>query len=260
MQGRSPVKIVNVFALSVAVLSGSTSAMADNVRVLATGVFATSLHDLKASFKSDSGEEVQVTIANAGKVAERLLAGEPADVVMTSSSGVDALVRQGKLDGSSKILIGRMRLGFGVRAGTPTQALESAAQVRALLLAAPAVAFIDPRGGATAGAFIEAALEKLGIADTIRAKAILCADGSEVVAALASGKAAIGMTQASEIIGAPGVDFSGYLPDQLNAVSVYAAATVGPTPPKSATALLHFMQSPAAIERLHRAGWDVIKP
>ncbi len=74
-----------------------------------------------------------VTIANAGKVAERLLAGEPADVVMTSSSGVDALVRQGKLGRLSKILIGRMRLGFGVRAGTPTQALESAAQVRALL-------------------------------------------------------------------------------------------------------------------------------
>ncbi len=51
-------KIVNLFALGVAVLSGSTSAVADNVRVLATGVFATSLHDLKASFKSDSGEDV----------------------------------------------------------------------------------------------------------------------------------------------------------------------------------------------------------
>lgn len=253
-------KALRIVALGVLLLSGPTGALASEVRVLAAGVFGTSLRDLEAPFKSESGADIRLTVANAGKVTAKLLAGEPADVVMTSSAGIDALVRQGKLAGSSKIVIGRMRLGLGIRAGSPVQPLETSDQVRALFVAAPAIAYVDPRGGATAGTFAEAVFAKLGIADAVHAKAILCEDGAEVDAALTSGKATVGMAQASEIIGAPGTAFAGYLPEPLNAVTVYAAATVDPAAPQAATALLKFMQSPAAIARLQSAGWDLIKP
>jgi molybdate transport system substrate-binding protein len=258
--GNGAVDRLRLLALAVLLSGVTTNAIAGDVRVLAAGVFGTSLRELRSPFKSESGDDIQATISNAGKVAAKLLAGEPADVVMTSSVGIDALVGQGKLAGSTKMVIGRMRLGLGARAGAPIQAVGSADEVRARLLAAPAIAYIDPRGGATAGKILEAVFDKLGIADAVHTKAILCDDGAEVVAALSSGKATIGMAQASEIIGAPGVAFSGYLPDPLNAATEYAAAAVAPISTKEAAALLQFMQSPAATKRLQLAGWDLVKP
>ncbi len=233
---------------------------ADSVRVLATGVFATSLRDLEVPFQAASGARLQVTIANAGGVYTLLTGGEPADVVMTSAAGLEALARKGRVNVGSRIDIGLMRLGIGVRAGAPLPDVSSPEQLRALFLAAHGVAYIDPHGGATAGAFSEKVLTSLGIADAVHKKAILCTDGAEVVAALVAQKAGAGLTQASELQGAPGVDFAGYLPDALNATTLYAAAATAPAPSPATIAFLQFMRGPLATERLRRAGWDPIKP
>src|ERR1700760_2845633 len=83
------VQALRILTLGVLLLGGPTSATANDVRVLAAGVFGTSLRALAAPFKSDSGADIQLTVANAGKIAAKLLAGEPADVVMTSSAGID---------------------------------------------------------------------------------------------------------------------------------------------------------------------------
>lgn len=256
MVSKSTKKLSRIVGLGVLLLGGSSGATAEDLHILATGVFATSLRDLQASFRASSGANFQANISNAGKVSAKLMAGEPADVVMTSAAGIDALARQGKLDGSSKVEVGHMRLGLGVRTGATIRDLESSGQIRESFLRAPAVAYIDPRGGATAGTFSEAVFKALEIEDAVHAKAVLCEDGADVVAALVSGKATIGMAQASEIIGSPGVGFAGYLPESLNVVTVYAAATVGTNPRKSAKAFLRFLQSPSAVERFRLAGWD----
>ncbi len=248
---------VGAFVLCAVLTAGAGRAMADDVRVLATGVFATSLRDLHAAFAASGGTGFQATIGNAGQVHAKLMAGAPADVVMTSSSGVDALVREGTLDAGSRVEIGRMRLGLAVRDGAPMPDATTRDRVRALFLAAPAVAYVDPRGGATAGAFAERVFDLLGIADAVHGKSVLCDDGAEVVAALTSGRATLGMTQASEILGAPGVAFAGFLPEPLNSVSTYAAAAVLRAQPSAAATFLRFMTSPPAVERLRRAGWDV---
>ena len=57
------------------------------VRVLATGVFASALESLAAPFEVARGIKIQISIGNAGEVASRVAAGEPADLVMTSSAG-----------------------------------------------------------------------------------------------------------------------------------------------------------------------------
>ena len=232
-------------------------AMADDVRVLATGVFATSLRDLHAPFAAASGSGFVATVANAGGVKEKVLAGVPADVVLTSSAGIDALARAGKLDGASKVEIGRMRLGLGVPVGAPVPATATPDQVRAVFLASRAIAYVDPRGGATAGAFAETAFDRLGVAAAVHAKAVLCNDGAEVVAALSSGRATVGVTQASEISGATGAVFAGVLPDALNTESTYAGATMSAVPTHAAVEFLAFLRGPAATARLRQAGWSV---
>ena len=166
------------------------------VHLLATGVFATALQSLAPAFEASSGSQIQVSIANAGEVAARAAAGEPADLVMTSSAGVKALAKQGAVL-SDEVVIGKMRLGVAVRSGAAMQSLgaslASADTFRTLLISAEKVAYIDPNGGGTSGPFFEKMFASLGVADAVHAKAVLCKTGAEIVNAVSSGRAAIGM-------------------------------------------------------------------
>jgi molybdate transport system substrate-binding protein len=233
----------------------------ERIQVLATGVFATALQSLAQPFEAASSTRIQVSIANAGEVASRMAAGEAADLVMTSSAGVKTLARQGALS-AEEVVVGKMRLGVAVRSGAAMQdlsaSLTSAETFRTLLLSADKVAYIDPNGGGTSGPFFEKIFASLGVADAVHAKAVLCKTGAEIVRAVASGQASIGMTQASEIIGADGVVFAGYLPDALNLTTVYSASiAVRSAKAKAASAFLAFVTGPIGSDQLRRAGWDI---
>jgi molybdate transport system substrate-binding protein len=227
------------------------------VRVLATGVFATALQSLARPFESASAYKIQVSIANAGEVASRIAAGEAADLVMSSSAGVKTLAKQNALV-ANEVIIGKMRLGVAVPSDATTPDLTSAETFRTLLLSSSKIAYIDPNGGGTSGPFFEKMFASLGVADAVHAKALLCKDGSEIVRAVASGSAAIGMTQGSEIVGASGVAFAGYLPNSLNLTTVYSASiTTRSNNPKGASAFLEFVSGPIGSDHLRRAGWDI---
>jgi molybdate transport system substrate-binding protein len=227
------------------------------VRVLATGVFATALQSLAQPFETASGYKIQVSIANAGEVASRIVAGEAADLVMTSSAGVKTLAKQGALV-SNEVVIGKMRLGVAVQSGATMPDLTTAETFRTLLLSAGKVAYIDPNGGGTSGPFFEKMFASLGVADAVHAKAVLCKTGAEIVTAVASGRAAIGMTQGSEIVGANGVAFAGHLPNSLNLTTVYSASIATRSKnPKGASAFLAFVAGPIGSDHLRRAGWDI---
>ena len=198
-----------------------------------------------------------MSIANAGEVAARVVAGEAADLVMSSSAGVKALARQGALL-PNEVVIGRMRLGIAVHSGAAMPDLSSTEAFRALLLSADKVAYIDPNGGGTSGPFFEKMFASLGVADAVHARAVLCKTGVDIVKAVASGSAAIGMTQASEIIGASGVAFAGYLPDAQNLTTVYSASMARESKnAKAASEFLAFVAGPSASDHLRRAGWDI---
>jgi molybdate transport system substrate-binding protein len=231
------------------------------LQVIATGVYEHALKDLAALFKARTGQGVAFIITNAGGVAAKLDANAAADVVMTSSAGIDSLAAKGRVVGATKIDVGGMRLGVAVKSGTPVPDIKTSAALREVLRAAPAVASIDPHGGGTSGPFIDKLLERLGVAHQVRAKGILCATGADVVRAVASGRASIGMTQAAELIGLPGLAFAGFLPDDLQLVTVYSAAvTANGKFPAAAAAFIAFITGPDGAERLRSSGWDAAPP
>ena len=251
-------KTIPLLANLAILLATQLPAMAQEpVRVLATGVFATALESLAAPFEVARGIKIQMSIGNAGEVAARVAAGEPADLVMTSSAGIKALAKQNAVV-ADEVVIGKMRLGVAIRTGAATPDLSSAETLKALLLSADKIAYIDPNGGGTAGPAFEKILVSLGVADAVHAKAVLGKTGKEIVTAVASGNATIGMTQASELVGANGVAFAGYLPDTQNLTTVYSAAlATRSNNPKAASAFLEFVTSPIGTDQFRRAGWDI---
>jgi molybdate transport system substrate-binding protein len=231
------------------------------LQVIATGVYEHVLKDLAAPFATRNGQGVAFIITNAGGVIAKLDASAAVDVVMTSSAGIDSLAAKGRVAAATKADVGGMRLGVAVKSGTPVPDIKTSGALREVLRAAPAVASIDPHGGGTSGPFIDKLFERLGVAHEVRAKGILCATGADVVRAVASGRASLGMTQAAELIGLPGLAFAGFLPDDLQLVTVYSAAvTATAKSPAAAAAFIAFITGPDAAERLRRSGWDAAPP
>src|SRR5712671_4543908 len=208
-------------------LSSDRHASATDLHVIAAGAFEHVLHALAEPFGTESGHVLRLRISNADGVIRKLESDEsdePADVVFTSSAGIDALAAKGRLDAATKVEVGRMRLGVAVGPSAAAPDLATADTLLAALLAAPAIAYIDPRGGGTTGPYFVTLFERLGMASEIAQKGVLCATGKDVVRAVASGRATIGLTQASELIGVADVRFAGYLPADLQLISVYCAA------------------------------------
>jgi molybdate transport system substrate-binding protein len=227
------------------------------LHVTAAGAYEHVLDKLIPVFTLESGISIRLAVANAAGVIKRLETKEAVDVVLTSAAGIDHLVAGGLADRGSSVEIGRMRLGVAVAPGLPMPDLSTAASVRSFLLAAPHVAFIDPKGGGTSGPFIAKLFERLGVADHVNQSGVLSKTGKDVVRAVEAGAATCGLTQASELIGAKGVQFAGYLPEELQVVSVYAGAVATQTRvPDLAADFIRFLKSAASAAAFRNAGWD----
>ena len=57
--------------------------------------------------------------ATSGAVATRVQKGEAADVLITSSAGIDGLIKQGRLVADSRAELAKAGIGVAVRKGAP---------------------------------------------------------------------------------------------------------------------------------------------
>jgi len=89
-------------------------------------------------------------------------------------------------------------------------------------VAAKSVAYIDPQAGGSSGIYVAGLLEKLGIANEIKPKAVLV-HGGAVADHVAKGEAELGIHQISEILPVKGITLVGALPKEIQNYTIYAA-------------------------------------
>lgn len=159
-----------------------------------------------------------------GALRDLVLAGARPRVVVLSDDAIARLGTASLVVAGSTRAIGRTGVALATRAGAPLPDISTPAALRAALLATPSFAYADPARGATAGAHIGRLFERLGIAEAMRAKARLVPFGVEGVTLAANGEVALAASQATEIIGRPGVALVGFLPDPLQLWTPYAIA------------------------------------
>jgi molybdate transport system substrate-binding protein len=228
------------------------------LRVLGTGAVAAVTQDLAAVFSARSGRQVVITTANAGVAARRLREGEAADLMLNSADQVGRLAADGLLDGTTVRELGRMLIGVAVRDGAPKPDISTEAALRAAILAAPVIAHSDPATGATAGTHAARLIERLGIAEQMRPRTLVFPGGGAAVAAVAEGRAAVALTQISEIIAVPGATLVGPLPGNAQLVTPYlGAVTTGAADREGAAGFLAWLTSPEGQTRFRAAGFAV---
>jgi molybdate transport system substrate-binding protein len=218
------------------------------LKILCTQALRTSLNELAPRFEQASGIKVELSIAPSGKLVARVRGGEAADVLIANAPNIDALIKEGKISGV-RVDLARAEVGLVVRAGRAKPDISSADGVKHALLEASAVAWSP---GGLSGAIFEAALDKLGLTDAVKAKAIL---GSPAAAFVARGEADIAAQQISELIAVQGVELVGPLPAELGGATQFSAGILaGATQSDVARKLIEFLKSDEAAHVITEKG------
>jgi len=181
--------------------------------------------------------------------------GEAADVVIGSTLSMPALVKDGKIDAGTQVTICKTGIGAVVPSGTPKPPFSTVEDFKRALLAAKVVVFADPVRGGAAGIHIGRVLGELGIAEQLKSQITLGAGGDVTEVTLAQGAGALGLTQLSEIVGKPGAELVGAVPDALQNDTVFVAGIATSARESAAGGMfIEFLKSPLAVAAIKAKG------
>ena len=209
------------------------------LKILSGGAAHGLVEKIRPAFEAATGRTIDGTFSAVGAMRDRLLAGEPADVVILSRALIDELVESGHLVPAIRD-VARVATSVAVRSGYPLPAMATSADLRVALAAADEIHFPDP-AQATAGIHFARVIRELGQWDNVVNRLRLAPNGATAMKALAASKAArpIGCTQETEIRTTPGVTLVAPLPPGCDLTTVYTAAITTTTQaPKEAAALI----------------------
>ena len=227
------------------------------IKVLSAGAVQSMVMALGAEFERESGHKLNLTFNTAGSLRERIANGEQADLVILSESAIAALDRPGMFVPGSITDLGRTVTGVAVKEGAAVPDISTPAAFKQALLAARTVAYTDPKAGGSSGTFFAGLLDRLGIADEIKKKAVLGQRGHDVALSVADGRAEIATTFISELLPQKGVKVVGPLPGDLHNANTYTAAIpAGSAVRDAATAFLRKLTDPATAARWTAAGLE----
>ncbi len=229
-------------------------ARAAEIKLLGPVSIRALLPELLPKFEKSSGHKVTVGYATLGAITERLVKGEAADVAMVSPAQNEELQKQGKLLAGSRVEIARVGFTVFVKKGARKPDLGSVDALKRTLLAAKSIALGDPAAGGGAGVYTAGLMQRLGLAEQIKAKTKLVPSGTEV--AVAKGDVEIGIGVASDAAIVPGLDAIA-LPAEAQSYSLYVAGiSSGSKQVDAAKALIAFLTSPAVKQAWTAKGFE----
>ncbi len=234
----------------------AADAAAADIKVLVAGAFKPVVVALVPAFEARTGHKVTVDNGTAGQLTRRIADGEAFDVAIITPPVIKELATSGKVQADTAANVARVGIGVAVKAGAPAPDIGTSEAFQRALLAARAVAYIDPAAGGSSGVYLSKLFETMGIAGAIRPKAVLV-PGGLVAQRLVTGEADLAIHQISEILAVPGVTLVGPLPAAIQNYTVYAGAvSAQPVNGAAAREFMTALRGPEAAATLQAKGLE----
>lgn len=210
------------------------------------------LTELAQAWQAQGGQAVQIESVGGVDAAQRVQAGDEAfDLVFLASNAINKLQAAGRVIEGSKLDLVLSSTAVAVPAGAALPDIASEEAVRAAVLAAPSIGFSTGPSGVA----LQKLFERWGIAEEIKPRLVQARPGVPVGSMVASGEAALGFQQLSELIHVEGIQIVGNLPAAIAIDTVFSAGVVtGSAHAEEAQRLLAFMAAPEAAEAKRRQG------
>jgi molybdate transport system substrate-binding protein len=216
---------------------------AAELKVLSAGVGELGLRQAIPAYEKSGGDRVTVGFAVPKLLKERVLAGEPADVLIAPSTVIDAVLAGGKAL-EPRLIVGQVGVGVVVRKGDTRPAIATPDEVKKAATGATSVIY----NRASTGLYLDQLFERLGITQAIAGKVQRYADGDAVMRHIVDApKGSVGFGAIAEIrlYTDKGADYVGPLPAQIQNYTRYEAVRLK-AGGEGAAALLRFLGTPQA--------------
>ncbi|HXV11713.1 MAG TPA: substrate-binding domain-containing protein [Burkholderiales bacterium] len=213
------------------------------LKLFATNAVRSVLAELVPPFEKTSGRRVAIGYNTTAQTLDLLRGGERGDAVIATAAGLDELAKLGKVIPGSRAALASSSIGVAVRQGAPKPDIGSVDAFKRALLDAKAVAYT---ASGLSGMYFAGLIERLGIAEQIKAKARIRPGGliAEVVVA---GEADLAVQMVSELLSVPGAQFVGPLPAEINQTSMIEAGILtGTRESGPARSLIQHLTTPAS--------------
>ena len=232
-------------------LAGIGSAAAADLKLLTAGAYKPVALELIPEFERRTGHKVTVENATAGALQKRIADGEYFDVVVLPPLVLGPFLGGRVVESSAKALA-----RVGIKQGAPVPDISDVEAFKKTLLAARAVAYIDPAAGGSSGVYLAQLFEQLGIAPQLKTKSVLV-PGGLVAERVVNGQADIALHQISEILAVPGAALVGPIPLEVQYYTPYSGGvSTGSRNRAAADAFLLALADPSNLPLLKKKGMD----
>jgi len=251
------VSALALLAVPLGLAAGAAVAAAAEIRVLSTVALKAALdEELLPQFERSAENKVIIKYDAAAALKKQIDGGEAFDVAILTPALIDDLIKQNKLEAGSRTNLARTGVGVAIRQGAAKPDISTADAFKRALLNAKSIAYGDPALGGASSVYFANLLQRLGIAEEMKAKTKLTASG-ESARPVAAGEAELGIGQISEIVPVRGAELLGPLPAELQVYTAFTSGVAaGAKDAAAAKSLIRFLTTPAAAQILKARGLD----
>jgi molybdate transport system substrate-binding protein len=236
-------------------ISLNAVAHAAELKVLTSVALTSALDELAPVFEKSTGNKLSIDYNLIVAQRKRILDGESADVIILSRAVMEELQKQDKFAASGLVNVAGTPVSVAARAGAPKPDISTVDAFKSTLLSARSIVYADPAKGGASGVYFARVLDRLGIAEQMKAKTILV-PGAQAAEVVAKGEAELGVAQGSEIVPVAGAQLVGPLPGEYASMTVFTAgigaASKSPEPAKE---FIKFLTGSDAAARFKAKGF-----
>jgi len=235
-------------------IADARDAAADQIVVLCSNGLKAVLEDLIPKFEQTKKHTVVAKYGLAAALKQRIEGGEAFDVAFVTPAVMDNLIAHGKISAATRTTIARSGLALAVKAGAPKRDVSTVDAFKRTLLGAKSIAYA--KQGASGIAFA-ALIQRLGIADDLKAKSRLTATGEEVSAAVVKGDVELGVLPLSEILPVKGEEVLALFPSELQSyIVMVGGVNAASTHAGAGRELVAYLTAPAALPVIKAKGME----
>lgn len=232
--------------LALLALIAPLPAHAEDVMVFAAASMKTALDAVATDFTAATGDTVTISYAGSNALAQQIIAGAPADIFISASEPwMEAVAAEDLIpEGQSINLLGNTLVLVGAPDAATvdiTPALDLAALLDGGKLA---MGLVD---SVPAGQYGKAALESLGLWDSVAADVAQTDNVRAALALVAAGEAPLGITYATDAVAETGVGVVGTFPTDSHPAIRYPLALLDTAQDAADAAFYDYLQSDAAM-------------
>ncbi|MFO1183218.1 MAG: molybdate ABC transporter substrate-binding protein [Bauldia sp.] len=251
--------LLGLAVLAAALAPPAALAQARGPTVFAAASLQTALDAIAAAWQRESGKRAVIAYGGSSALARQIEAGAPADLFISADSDwMDYLAGKGLVRAATRRdLLGNTLVLVAAKTSAIAATIAPGFGLAALLGrdGRLALANVDT---VPAGKYAKAALQSLGVWESVAARLAQTADVRAALALVARGETPLGIVYGTDAHAEGGVKVVGTFPATSHPKIVYPLAELAASSNPDAAAFAAFLSSPAATAIFEREGFTIL--